>query len=86
MVRRTVHGKIQGLYEDGCKRFKWVIFEIQFNHGICFILNTLLSQIKGEYIFFHSSDDIVKSHTLTFDYVLVVGDYEFINTDGERIG
>lgn len=81
--------------EDQCKkRFTRVVFEHQDNQGTCATLNRATSLAKGKYIYIIASDDVSKpsaiSEELDFlennpDYVLCVGDNEFINEKGERI-
>lgn len=86
---------LEGLREECLKRFVRVVFERQTNHGTCFTLNKLISLAEGEYIFLTASDDMVKAKTLETefhfleerpDFVLVVGDNEFIDKNDVRIG
>lgn len=87
--------KIQEM-EDVCKkRFVRVHFETKENEGTCKTLNKLISLAKGEYVYLIASDDKAKpcavEKEICFlqnnpDYVLVVGDNEFINGNSLRIG
>ena len=86
--------KIQDMRDICKKRFSRVHFETKSNEGTCKTLNRLLDLAQGEYIYMISSDDQIKSHAvekeLNFlkdnpDYALVVGDDEFINSQGIRI-
>lgn len=73
------------------KRFIKTIFETQQNAGTCKTLNRLVSLAAGKYIYFFSSDDLMKPIALekqvqvlenNQNIVLSVGDNEFI--DGEN--
>lgn len=87
--------KIQEM-EDICKkRFVKVYFETKENEGTCKTLNKLISLAKGEYVYLISSDDKAKPQAIekeicflekNTDYVLVVGDNEFIDNNSLRIG
>lgn len=86
---------IQSFQEECEKRFKRVVFETQTNHGTCYTLNKLISLAAGEYIYLIASDDMAKENTLELEYdfleknpeyVLAVGDNEFVDAEGERIG
>lgn len=87
--------KIQNL-ENICKeRFVNVCFKNKPNGGTCETLNLLLSLTKGEYIYLIASDDCAKPNAVAIavdflkkhtDYVLAVGNNEFIDANSERIG
>lgn len=83
--------KIQEMKEECEKRFVRVVFETQENQGVCNTLNKLLDKVQSDYIFFLASDDLAKPETIEVeynflsknpDYSLVVGDSEFIDSDG----
>lgn len=86
--------KLLSLKDQCKKRFTRVVFEHQDNQGTCATFNRAISLAKGKYIYIIASDDVSKpsaiSEELDFlesnpDYVLCVGDNEFINEKGERI-
>lgn len=86
---------IQSFREECKKRFKRVVFETQTNHGTCYTFNKLISLAMGEYIYMIASDDMAKENALELEYdfleknpeyVLSVGNNEFINAKGERVG
>ena len=77
------------------KRFVRVDFSTQSNCGVCETLNRLITKAKGEFVFLTASDDIAKPNAIeklvSFmenhdDYVLAVGDNEFIDENSKRIG
>lgn len=87
--------KIQEMKSECEKRFVRVHFETKQNEGTCKTLNKLLSLTQGEFVYLIASDDMAKSHAIEKeiiflknnpDYVLAVGDAEFINADDIRIG
>lgn len=87
--------KIQEMKSECEKRFSRVHFETKQNEGTCKTLNKLLSLTQGEFVYLIASDDMAKSHAIEKeiiflknnpDYVLAVGDNEFINADNQRIG
>lgn len=80
--------------KDKCeKRFVRVIFETQENQGTCNTLNRLISIAEGEYVYLIASDDIAEQNAIqteieflenNSDYSLVVGDNEFIDSNGKK--
>lgn len=82
--------------EDICrKRFINVHFETKPNEGTCKTFNRLLELAQGDFVYLIASDDIAKPDAIQKefdflsthpDYVLAVGDNEFINGENLRIG
>ncbi len=77
------------------KRFVNVQMLTQENSGTCTTLNRFLELINGEFFYLIASDDIAKKEAIEKevaflsqapDYVLVVGDNEFIDGTSKRIG
>lgn len=78
-----------------CKdRFARISFKRQVNAGTCTTLNRLLDEARGEYICIVASDDCMAPHAcatmLSFlnnhpDYILAVGDNEFIDSQSKKI-
>ena len=87
--------KIQEMKPKCEERFMRVHLETKQNEGLCTTLNKLISLAKGDFVYLLASDDNPKPHAIETevnfmqnnpDYVLVVGDNEFINSDSQRIG
>ena len=87
--------KLQELKPECEKRFTRVIFEHQENSGTCVSLNHMISMAKGDFSFFIDSDDVAKPQAverlanfmnLHDDYVLAVGDNDFIDADSKIVG
>ncbi len=87
--------KIQEMKNFCEERFARIHFETKENEGTCRTLNKLISLAKGDYIYIIASDDLAKPEAIekevkilqhNLDYVLAVGDNEFINSSSERIG
>jgi len=87
--------KIQEMKTKCEERFVRVHVETKPNEGLCTTLNRLISLAKGDFIYLLASDDNPKPHAIETevnfmqnnpDYVLVVGDNEFINSNSQRIG
>lgn len=77
------------------QRFKRVVMETQDNQGTCITFNKLIEKVQGQFIYIIASDDVAKPQaieTLTNfmishnDYVVVVGDNEFIGENSECMG
>ena len=75
------------------KRFSSFIFKTQKNKGFCYTQKKLLSLVNGEYSFFIDSDDMLKPNAIYElykylskhnNYVLAVGDNEFIDENSKR--
>lgn len=75
------------------KRFANFIFKTQKNKGFCYTQKKLLSLVNGEYSFFIDSDDMLKPNAIYElykylskhkNYVLAVGDNEFIDENSKR--
>lgn len=92
----TTWQKIKEMEEECKKRFKRIHFETkEKNEGTCKTLNRLIALAKGEFIYPIASDDMAKSDAVerevnflmeNKDYVLVVGDSEFINGASKVVG
>ncbi len=87
--------KIQEMKTICEERFARIHFETKENEGTCKTLNKLISLAKGEFIYLIASDDKAKPQAIekeiqflynNTDYVLAVGDNEFINSSSQRIG
>ena len=87
--------KINELKSECEKRFVNVHFETKNNERTCKTLNKLLSLAQGEFVYLIASDDIAKPEAVRKEYeflsthpnyVLAVGDNEFINGENQRIG
>ena len=87
--------KIQDMKTECEKRFTNVRFETKMNEGTCKTLNQLISLAQGEFVYLIASDDMARPQAIETevdflinnqDYVLAVGDNEFIDADNERIG
>lgn len=87
--------KIQEMKSVCEQRFIRTHFETKENEGTCKTLNKLISLANGEYVYLIASDDKAKpcavEKEICFlqnnpDYVLAVGDNEFINGNSLRIG
>ncbi|MBR6610981.1 MAG: glycosyltransferase [Campylobacter sp.] len=87
--------KIQEMKEICQKRFARVYFETKENEGTCKTLNKLISLVNGEFVYLIASDDKAKAQAIekevqflqnNLDYVLVVGDNEFIDSSSKKIG
>jgi alpha-1,3-rhamnosyltransferase len=87
--------KLQEIKHKCEKRFYRVYFETKENEGTCTTLNKLIAQATGEFVYLIASDDVAKPQAIEKeinflqanpDYVLAVGDNEFINSASERIG
>lgn len=85
--------KIQQIFFDCDKRFVRVYAKKNPHEGLT--ANKLISEAQGKYIYSIASDDLAKSWAIEKqvnfleehqDYVLVVGDNEFIDTQGKQIG
>lgn len=85
--------KINELKEICEKRFKRTVVETQENQGTTITLNRLISLSNGEFIYPIASDDIAKKDAIETevnflvqnpDYSLVVGDNEFIDSQGKK--
>lgn len=82
-------------YKPRCEqRFIRTEFINRENKGRCVTLQQLMQQAMGEYIYLIASDDIAKPNAIKTlvdfleahqDYVLAVGDNEFIDSDGNPI-
>lgn len=77
------------------KRFANFFVATKANEGTSRTLGKLIAKAKGKYIFLNASDDIAKPEAISKladflehnpDYVLAVGDNEFINQNSQRIG
>lgn len=84
--------KINELKKTCKKRFTNFIFKTQKNKRICYTENKLLSLANGKYCFFIDADDIAKPDAVYElhkylskhdNYVLAVGDNEFIDEDSK---
>ena len=87
--------KIQEMKSECEKRFSRVYFETKENEGTCKTLNRLLSLAQGNFVYLIASDDIAMPLAIAVeadflennpDYVLAVGDNEFIDADNIRVG
>ena len=87
--------KILKLEPECEKRFVRVDFSSQKNIGVGLTLNRLIEKTAGEFIFIMASDDVAKPNVIETlvnfmvahdDYVLAVGDNEFIDINSKRIG
>ena len=87
--------KINELKAECESRFSRVHFETKANEGTCKTLNQLISLAQGEFVYLIASDDMARPQAIETevdflinnqDYVLAVGDNEFIDADNERIG
>lgn len=75
-------------------RFNGVYFAAKKNEGTCKTFNKLISLTKGDYIYIIASDDVAKPQAIEkllqaiepVDAVLAVGNNEFIDAAGKRIG
>lgn len=85
---------MQSLQERCRQRFVRVKFWRQENQGICGALNSLLSEVRGEYVSRLDSDDLYKPEAVERlegflatnpDYGLVVGDNDLIDEDGKQV-
>lgn len=83
--------KILELKEECNQRFSNVIIKTKENEGTCKTYNKLISMCSGKYIYIIASDDISKPDAIkkeveflenNSDYVLVVGNNEVIDTEG----
>lgn len=86
--------KIQDLLPECEKRFVRVVAQTQINIGCALTLNKLIGYAQGKYIYTMASDDLAKPMAIEKqvrfleehpDYVLVVGDNELIDGQGQRI-
>ena len=87
--------KINELKAECEKRFTRVFFKTKTNGGTCETLNMLINEANGKYVYLIASDDLAKPNAIekevaflesNSEYVLVVGDNEFVNSRSERIG
>lgn len=86
--------KICELKNECENRFVRVYFAAKENEGTCQTFNKLISHTKGDYIYIIASDDVAKPQAIEkllqaarqAQAVLAVGDNEFINSAGERVG
>lgn len=86
--------KICELKNECKKRFTRVYFATKKNEGTCKTFNKLISLTKGDYIYIIASDDVAKPQAIEkllqaiepVDAVLAVGNNEFIDAAGKRIG
>ena len=85
---------LQEVVQKHKKRFKRIVLKTQENQGTTTTLNRLIAETKGKYVFMIASDDVAKPECIekevTFleknpDYVIAVGDNEFINYKSKRI-
>ncbi len=85
--------RIEELEEECKKRLVRFVLESHENQGICITLNRLIHLAKGEYISLIASDDLYKKHAIITlvdflekneNYVLAVGNNEFIDANGEQ--
>ena len=76
------------------KRFKFISVQTQENAGTTITWNRLIEKTSGKYIYLLASDDVAKPTAIQKevefleshpDYVLAVGDNEFIDKDSKRI-
>ena len=75
-------------------RFNGVYFATKKNEGTCKTFNKLISLTKGDYIYIIASDDVAKPQAIEkllqaarqAQAVLAVGNNEFIDAAGKRIG
>lgn len=86
--------KIQEMRPVCEERFHSVHFETKSNEGTCKTLNRLLTLAQGKYIYIIASDDLAKPSAIEREvefldknpeYALVVGDDEFIDSEGNRV-
>lgn len=86
--------KIQELLPECEKRFIRVYAQTQENMGCALVSNKLISEAQGKYIYSIASDDLAKPQAIEKqvnffeknpDYVLVVGDNEIIDGQGQKI-
>lgn len=86
---------IQSMKEKCEARFVRTHFETKENEGTCKTLNKLIALSRGEYIYLIASDDKAKPQAIEQEiaflkdnpeYVLAVGDNEFIDGASQRIG
>ena len=86
--------KIQELLPECEKRFVRVYAKTRPNIGSALTSNELISEAKGKYIYSIASDDLSKPQAVEKqvdflekhpDYVLVVGDNEIIDSEGQII-
>ncbi len=86
--------KIQELLPECEKRFIRVYAQTQENMGCALVSNKLISEAQGKYIYSIASDDLAKPQAIekqvSFleahpDYVLVVGDNDIIDGQGQKI-
>lgn len=82
--------KMKSLYNDRFSRFD---IEKQQNAGCALTLNKLIQKACGEYIYIIASDDLAKPEAIKLqvnflannpEYGLVVGDNEFIDSQGKK--
>lgn len=85
---------VRGLEERCRQRFARVKFWRQENQGICGALNTLLSEVRGDYVSRLDSDDLYKPRAIerleSFlaanpDYGFVVGNNDLIDENGDQV-
>ena len=86
--------KVLELKPECENRFSDLVMETKENEGTCKTYNKLISKAKGKYVYLIASDDISKPDAIEKevevlennpDYVLVVGNQENIDKDGNRI-
>ena len=86
--------KIQEMKAECEKRFVKIDFSTQENLGTCDTYNQLVAIAQGKYIYLIASDDIAKPQAIETlykaitekDYVLAVGNEDFIDKNGKQIG
>lgn len=91
----NTYKKMLGLQPECEKKFKRVVFMAQQNCGVSETSRRLLQIAEGEFIYSIASDDVAKPEAIETlvnfminhdDYVLAVGDNEFIDANSKRIG
>lgn len=86
---------IEALRFECEQRFIKTRFETQPNAGTCFTLNKLIAEAEGKYIYLIASDDVAVPTAIATEvefleqhpeYVLAVGDNQYIDTASSAIG
>ncbi len=86
--------KILELKQKCEKHFVKIYFETKQNEGTCLTLNKLLELSSGEFVYIIASDDLAKPQAIEKevkflqdnpDYALVVGDNEYVDSNGKQI-
>lgn len=86
--------KITELKQKCENRFVKIHFETKQNEGTCLTLNRLLELSSGEFVYIIASDDLAKPQAIEKevkflqgnpDYALVVGDNEYVDSNGKQI-